>query len=841
MRLLASKLSGMKKAPFPLRVRALPLGLGIGVGYCVLPGKKIAMGFAKGSRILPLALAEGNQIRPLPKLKKGFVKRIEALTLRPDGQGGQIAEVPDSFGNFLTLGRVKKEGGKWGIEGLRLPLPKCALSSLSAPAALGTLFMGAYLPALLSGFPLLSPESSTLYHFLTQSPGSAILSMREEMKACRAFGLSSCGFEEAAYFSLMDAGLRKAFSSKESLDSISLSLKNGYWAFSSSIEENKEIMEDLGARLDLCRFAAGLAPFPLDFWKFLDVMEGALKDPFSASSFREVSKLADFASARALEASDSSPEPKGEWDCRKVFFSVADSLRLPMPVKYNILLSSPPGAAALILNVGSAERIPKFLVPHPLGRRYLLFLFSLAVARALCAVAFGMDSAIRKVELFIESGPSWPRAAKRAFLAKGSFEREAFLKQGAEEDAESFFAARFAGQTVKGPYFSPFFSSPSWRRPPFAAPRHSQIPESSWEEIPRKFAPALGTSFVADLSIERKGILWKACRTFASLASLVEGGKMSKAQAVEKVESICQLMPDPELKKAGGLAASLIRQGAPIAGFDFSIEEEIKAAQEEADSLLSDKFAGASGVRLLEEKVKKAERGFDLFPLAPARYFNTYAERVIYNKLLSSGGEYTVLLPNSLFAAHVALEEMISKQGGEGALEQANWQVLHAPATPLSHLNQYKELSRLRDWEASEAAARNMLEVAVEGKHIAMAYRNVGYCYWMRGALDVAAACYRMAFALDSSEEAIRTESWVLEKVARSSHFLLPTPQEALGLLKERSIPIYPDLPGVQVAKGAAEALVDYGLFVPAEGILKSLSTLPDGALLSRIASSLFA
>ena len=228
-------------------------------------------------------------------------------------------------------------------------------------------------------------------------------------------------------------------------------------------------------------------------------------------------------------------------------------------------------------------------------------------------------------------------------------------------------------------------------------------------------------------------------------------------------------------------------------------------------------------------------------PLAPARYFNTYAERIIYNRLLSSGGEYTVLLPNALFSAHVTLEEMISKQGGMGALEQANWQVLHAPATPLSHLNQYKELSRLRDWEAAEAAARNMLEVSVEGKHIAMSYRNLGYCFWMEGQIPLASACYRLACAIDTSEDAIRTESWVLERVARSSHILLPDPEEVLALLKGRSIPVYPDLPGVQIAKSAAEALVDLGLFVPAEGVLKSLSTLPDSSLLSHIAFSLFA
>lgn len=842
MRLLISKLSGMKRVPFPLRVRTLPLGLGVKVGYCILPGRKIAIGFTDRSGILPLAVADENQIRPLPKLKS-FVKKVEAITLMPDGRGEEIAQIPDSFGNFLPLGRVKKEGEKWGLKGIRLPLPKAALSSLSRPALLTAIFMGAYLPALISDFPLLSPHESVPYHFLTQSPLSAISSLKEEAEKSRKFNLSTCGFEDAAYFFVKDIDSQATFG-RGMADSLSLSFQNGCWIFSSSAMKDDGFMEDLvledlGCCLNLCRFAADYKPFPLDYWKFLDVMEEALKNPLAFSHFESDAKLSQFASVRAKDLSNSSDD-HGEWNFRRVFFSVADSLRFPFPVSYSISLSSSSDRAALLLNVGQSHRIPEFLAPHPLGQRYLLFLFSLAVARALCAVAFGVNGNLKAVELFIESGQAGRKFGNRALLAKGSFERETFLKKGNEKDAEGFFNARFVGETVKGPYFSPILSTPDWRLPPFSSPLHAKIPESSWDEIPKKFVPALGTCFVADLSIERKGVLWKAYKTFASLSSLVKDGKMEKAQAVEKVESICRLLPDPELERAGNLTASLIESGESVDGFDFSMEEEIKRTQEETERLLYDKSAAPRAVSLLEEKVREADGKFDNLSLAPARYFNSYAERIIYNKLLSSRGEYTVLLPNALFSAHIALEEMIAKHGGSDPLEHANWQVLHAPATPLSHLNQYKELSRLRDWEAAQAAARNMLEVSVENRHVAMAYRNLGYCFWMEGEIVLASACYRLACALDASEDVIRTENWILEKVARSSHVLLPNTEEVLSLLKDQSVPVYPDLPGVKTAKAAAKALVDFGLFIPAENILKSLSTLPDSSLLAQIAFSLF-
>ncbi|MBQ1425131.1 MAG: hypothetical protein IIY98_03325, partial [Aeriscardovia sp.] len=74
MRLLAQRFA-LKPAPFPLKVRPLRLGLGVGVGFCTLPGKKIVMGFASEKSFAPVAIVEGDAIRPLKKLKD-LVRRV---------------------------------------------------------------------------------------------------------------------------------------------------------------------------------------------------------------------------------------------------------------------------------------------------------------------------------------------------------------------------------------------------------------------------------------------------------------------------------------------------------------------------------------------------------------------------------------------------------------------------------------------------------------------------------------------------------------------------------------------------------------------------------------------
>lgn len=852
MKLLLSKLSGMKKVPFPLRIVRLPLGLEVEVGYCILPGRKVAMGFVKGSHILPLAVAEKNEIRPLPRLKN-LVKKVQVVTLKPDGRGGAVAQIPDSFGNFLPLGRAKREGKRWGLEGIRLPLPKSALTSLSFPAFLSTLFMGEYLPSLLCSFPLVSPEESVPYHFLTQLPRSAISSLENEMGMCKTFGLRTCGFEKAAY--IATNFLKKDFPYEtEDKEPISFSLQNGSWSFSSSVPELENALCEFEAAVNLCRFTASVLPFPIGLYRFLDVMQEALKNPFAFSDLKSEENLMRYASQKAREISASSLEPEGEWSFRKTFFSVADSFRLPLPVKYSVALSSHADRAALRMTIGGPNLIPTFLSPHPLGKRYLLFLYSLSVARALCCTVFAVGRSIKKLDLLIESDfrPSEDHGADSfVFLARGSFERDDFLNGEKEKSVQDFFNSHFVGEMVKSPYFTPLGADrlfePTWYwflkeyDPSFELSMNNYLyPESSWDEIPKKFVPALGTHFVADLSIEREKVMEKACETFKSLVGLTKNGNVEKDRAVEKIHAICKLLPDPELKLAGDVTESAVKEGKTVSGFDFELEKRLKEAQIEAEKLFINRSTSLNAVHFLEEEVKRAEKEFDISPMAPARYFGTYEERIVYNKFLSSGGEYTVLLPNSLFSAHVALEEMISKLDGVGALEHANWQVLHAPATPLAHLNQYKELTRLKDWEAARAAAGNMLEVSVENKHIAMAYRNLGYCFWMEEDLPLASACYQLACALDASEHSIRTERWILEKVARSSHILLPDPQELPALLKERSIPAYPDLPGIKVAKLAAQALVDLGYFVPAASVLQALSTLPGAELLKPITLSLF-
>ena len=97
------------------------------------------------------------------------------------------------------------------------------------------------------------------------------------------------------------------------------------------------------------------------------------------------------------------------------------------------------------------------------------------------------------------------------------------------------------------------------------------------------------------------------------------------------------------------------------------------------------------------------------------RYFNSYAERVVYNRLFATPGERTVLIPDNVFYTHMELADILSQlKGVEAALPHLNAMVSYAPAYSLSHMKLAVQLARNEDWDSARAACLNALRVALD-------------------------------------------------------------------------------------------------------------------------------
>lgn len=111
------------------------------------------------------------------------------------------------------------------------------------------------------------------------------------------------------------------------------------------------------------------------------------------------------------------------------------------------------------------------------------------------------------------------------------------------------------------------------------------------------------------------------------------------------------------------------------------LPDELDAERIKARDLL---FSGQvdQSVELAEAALERMDRLFASNPGVP-RYFNSYAERVIYNRMFATEGERTVLIPDNLFYAHMELADVLAQvKGVKAALPHLNAMVRYAPGLP---------------------------------------------------------------------------------------------------------------------------------------------------------------
>ena len=214
------------------------------------------------------------------------------------------------------------------------------------------------------------------------------------------------------------------------------------------------------------------------------------------------------------------------------------------------------------------------------------------------------------------------------------------------------------------------------------------------------------------------------------------------------------------------------------------------------------------------------------------RYFNSYAERVVYNRLFATLDERTVLIPDNLFYAHMELADVLSQiKGAEAAIPHLNRMVAYAPAYPLSHLKLAIQLARNEDWDSARAACLNALRVALDRDDAAFAYYRFAYAEWMLDRFDTAAAAYIMSDHI--APGAIGSlESELQELVSRADSQCVPVPESveaAAHVLATHDLPVWPHIEVADIVRDAARVCVDEDMFVPARTLSVAVARMNDG------------
>ncbi|WP_314686094.1 tetratricopeptide repeat protein [uncultured Bifidobacterium sp.] len=360
----------------------------------------------------------------------------------------------------------------------------------------------------------------------------------------------------------------------------------------------------------------------------------------------------------------------------------------------------------------------------------------------------------------------------------------------------------------------------------FSPPGSQEEPELSDAPLPRRARRILGTSDVTGLSIQREDLLQRAVTDFHHLAA--DGATDSVVRA-QRSMAIVDALGDPELRGIASDVGAAIIDGRDTPDPDFALSRQLDAQRVKARDLL---FSGRTdqAFDLLGKAAAEVDARFASGSGVP-RYFNSYAERVVYNRLFATPGERTVLIPDNLFYTHLELADALAQiRGVDAALPHLNAMVSYAPAYALSHMKLAIQLARSEDWDSARAACLNALRVALDRDDAAFAYYRFAYASWMRDEFDVAMASYVLSAHIAPGHIAA-LDGEMSELSARARSQCIPVPQDvdaAKRVLQDHGLPVWPHTEVGSIVREAARVCVDEGLFVPARTLALAAARMND-------------
>lgn len=365
----------------------------------------------------------------------------------------------------------------------------------------------------------------------------------------------------------------------------------------------------------------------------------------------------------------------------------------------------------------------------------------------------------------------------------------------------------------------------------FAPTGSQEIPElSEWQ-----FDSAERRIFAAhdalDMSIQRDDVLQ---HMNAQMQRLHDDQSLDSVHKARQAMQYIDRVADPELQAAASNITSAFIDGTAVPQIPLTLSNQLRDARIALRGMQGGSFE--QNLEQLRAVVANIDAQFAA-GLGVARYFNSYAERIVYNHMFATSHEQTVLIPDHLFMAHMDLVDIAAQlapmQVDIDPLAHLNTLVSYAPAYPLVHMRLAMYLSHQDDWDSSRAACLNALRVALDRNDAAFAYYRLAYCSWMRDEFAIAAACYEMCEHINGydnmAQVTLQEEFAELMRRTHSQRIAVPhTIEEAQAVLRESSIPIWPHTQAAQIVRDAARVSVDHAMFVPARTLCLAAARMSD-------------
>ncbi|MBQ9004953.1 MAG: tetratricopeptide repeat protein [Atopobiaceae bacterium] len=542
--------------------------------------------------------------------------------------------------------------------------------------------------------------------------------------------------------------------------------------------------------------------------------------------FQLLQKLTHSIAAQAPSLADHIPitddeSPDTEWAVRMAISTAIESFQLPHRLSASWRVNVADGNVAFEIELPPEATFPATRFVEDLGlvatsremRRKAASDYALRLALLVANAAFRCSELIKHVWV----AGSVQTATRHACYLSVDFDRWRFSHLDLSDlgDLSSVYHSFAPAMRLEEGILRPVEQTFDLGERRFCPPRRYEPVSLSTRKIARPWSESLGTERVSGLAIdEGSGRELMAADIMSKLGDTTEHN-------VHLIMELAGDAPDPTVRTAAErtvnkLIAGTLEEDAQAIGREFLAGDPLSLAVQRAGELLSQK-APSEAQRVIEEVLAPIDDAglYADTPNIEYRFFPSYVERALYNRLFAYAGRLPSLVPQTYFQAHYLMSVSLLMQGSlEGALTHARRLVELAPLDARTHAHLTRCLELLgRDDEAVDVLT-HLLTIAHDPEGLALAYYRMAFFQWKQGHTLAAQACYATSLrfapaytpyvAMEMATLAYQNPGSFREELSE---------QEAEQLLKDQGIPVAPTEEMSEAFLDCARASLDAEIF----------------------------
>jgi tetratricopeptide (TPR) repeat protein len=564
------------------------------------------------------------------------------------------------------------------------------------------------------------------------------------------------------------------------------------------------------------------------------------------------------AQARPIDEPLASPDddnwPEGEWSVRYGISQAIETIQLPYRLSARYRTNVADGNVAIEIQLTPAEVFPSSCYVDGLGivpttgdmRQRASADYALRLALLLAASAFRCSEHIRHV--WVAAVLDTPSRRNCYFCV--DFDRWRFSRIDLTDlgDLTETYRSFAPLMRYEDGWLRPVRQSFHLEEERFCPSRRYMPVSLSSRRLDAHAAEHLGTSHVSGLAIEESDS--RALVASAIMLRLApEDDEKSTQKNVRAVMELAGDDPDPTVREAAERVVRGLVDGS-LSGDALAIGEEFVRGD-----VLTRAIDAAKGLIMRQEPARARAQivpllaridGSGVYADTPSvvyRFFNSYVERALYNRLHASEERQptVMLVPDAYYEAHLLASVTYLMEGqGDQALTHAQRMVELAPLDARARLHLVKCLEMLdRDDEAVEQL-RELLRRAYEPQGAGYGYYRMAFFQWKRGHVDAAQACYKSAMHLIPTILAVMSMEMSVLYLQNPDMVQGDMEPEAVEeILRAHDIPVAPTEETCELFYDCARASLDAEIFPVARNFARVMGSFMGDDIIAGVIRSL--